>query len=68
MSLARWGANSDVYVYEDVDGGFVCEHGGTRFLGTARELHDHLRLHQVDGDRVPQGTFDELERRIGARA
>jgi hypothetical protein len=67
MAYARFGWNSDVYVYKHVAGGFICERCpeiGKAFLcGTAREMTAHLvGFHRARGDRVPDDAIADLER------
>lgn len=64
MSFARFGADSDVYAYEEVDA-FVCLdcrlEGGEFRCPSAGELITHLRRHRAEGHRVPEEAFTELE-------
>ena len=66
MAYARFSADSDVYVYADVRGGYVCERcpdvGSTFTCGTALELVAHLKEHVARGERVPDEAFEELGR------
>ncbi|RYZ40014.1 MAG: hypothetical protein EOO71_17690 [Myxococcaceae bacterium] len=65
MAYARFSRDSDVYVYEDIRGGFVCERCpgvGQEFrCATAAEMATHLRQHQAKGDLVPDDAIVELE-------
>ncbi|WP_141619468.1 hypothetical protein [Myxococcus sp. AB036A] len=65
MAYARFGRDSDVYVYEDTRGGFTCERCpsvGQQFrCATAVEMATHLRQHRAKGDVVPEDAIVELE-------
>ena len=65
MAFARFGLNSDVYVYEDTRGGFTCERCpaiGQQFrCQTAAEMASHLLAHRAKGDRVPDDAIEELQ-------
>jgi hypothetical protein len=65
MAFARFGRDSDVYVYEDARGGFTCERcpriGETFRCATAPEMVTHLLKHRAKGDRVPDDAIKELE-------
>ena len=69
MSYARFGDDSDVYVYLDVAGELRC--CACRFLTgcesrgfrTTADLIAHLYAHQDAGHAVPADTFTELEAR-----
>ena len=64
MAYARFGRDSDVYVYADARGGFTCERCpdmGKQFrCDTAAAMADHLIAHQKRGDLVPNDAFSEL--------
>lgn len=63
MAFARWTHDSDVYVYADVSGGFICEDcpRGSQFrCATPLEMLDHLVAHRTRGDRVPESALEEL--------
>jgi len=67
MAFARFGRDSDVYVYEDMQGGFTCERcpciGQSYRCAKAREMVAHLiGFHRARGDRVPDETIVNLER------
>ncbi|MCU0687471.1 MAG: hypothetical protein MUF34_35380 [Polyangiaceae bacterium] len=66
MAYARFARDSDVYVYEDVRGGFTCERCpkiGSQFrCATAHEMAEHLVGHRARGDRVPAAAIEELRR------
>ena len=71
MAYARWGKDSDVYVFEHVAGHYECcgclivpedEDGESYFKCNTPELMwNHLVEHTLRGDRVPQHAFDRLE-------
>jgi hypothetical protein len=72
MAYARWGRDSDVYVYEDVRRGFTCERcpriGETFRCATAAEIVTHLLTeHRAKGQRVPDDAIAELRREAGER-
>jgi len=64
MAFARFGRDSDVYVYEDTDGGFVCERcpavGQEYRCQKAAEMVTHLLEHRNRGQRVPEDAMEEL--------
>ena len=64
MSYARWGPDSDVYVYES-DGWECCGceliHHGTDCFATLSALSDHLKEHEKAGHKVPQDCWDRIE-------
>ena len=64
MAYARYSRDSDVYVYEDVGGGFTCHCApkGEPAFNCARpeEMVAHLREHRRRGDRVPEEAIAEL--------
>jgi len=67
MAFARFGRDSDVYVYADTDGGYTCERcpkaGESYHCRTAQEMVTHLtELHRGRGDRVPDDAIAALER------
>jgi hypothetical protein len=73
VSYARFGDDSDVYVFMAVTGHLEC--CGCRLLPMSTDgdpdaqdcfysttaLIDHLRKHQAEGHRVPDRTFARLE-------
>ena len=69
MAFARFGRDSDVYVYEDSRGGFTCERCpvvGQQFgCPTAAQMVAHLLEHRKTGDRVPEEAIDELKNDSG---
>lgn len=64
MAYARYGKDSDVYVYEHVDGGYRCERcprvGSHFHCASASEMVRHLLGHRQRGDRVPDDALNEL--------
>lgn len=67
MAYARFGQDSDVYVYADSRGGYTCLRCA-RFAGefrcaTAAEMVTHLlRVHRAKGELVPDEAIAELQR------
>ena len=70
MSFARFGLHSDVYLFEDANGGFACvkcKASPPEFrCSTAAEMVSHLREHQQRGDKVPTDAILELEHAGGS--
>ena len=68
MAFARFGLNSNVYVYEDVRGGFTCERcptAGQQYrCQTAAEMVTHLLEHRAKGHRVPDSAIEELQAEV----
>ncbi len=68
MSYARFGPNSDVYVYEDV-GGFLCcmrcdlSDAGKR-TNSRGEMIEHLEAHRRAGHKVPDDATEELKAEV----
>lgn len=66
MAFARFGPDSDVYVY-DTDRGFTCERcpgiGQSFDCITASEMVAHLQDHIQKGDKVPAEVLNELNQR-----
>jgi len=65
MAFARFGRDSDLYIYEDLDGGFVCMRclltpGNLFKAKTGGEMADHVVEHERRGERVPQGLVERL--------
>ncbi len=69
MSYARWGGNSDVYVYAHYQGHVECcgcvlgDASLNTRLHSAEAVVAHMREHVATGDRVPAhlldpGTYD----------
>lgn len=80
MSYARW-SEGDVYVYEDVSGGFTCcgcslhpdndkEDGPDEVksinVKTRQEMLAHLDKHVAAGHLVPSRAVERLKREIDA--
>lgn len=65
MAYARFGRDSDVYVYADSRGGFTCERCptiGKQFrCATAAEMVTHLTDHRLRGQQVPAEAIDQLK-------
>jgi hypothetical protein len=66
MALARFGRDSDVYVYEDSRGGYTCQacellQRGEFRCATAAEMIPHLLAHRARGDGVPESALTELQ-------
>ena len=64
MAYARFGRESDLYVYEQADG-IVClrcklNESGTTITTTRSEMLRHREEHRRAGDKVPEHAFDEL--------
>lgn len=60
MAYARWGKDSDVYVYMSVLGHLECcgcWFGGVRRFMSTQAMVDHLATHRAAGHTVP----DDLE-------
>ncbi len=65
MAICRFGDESDVYVYEDIGGGFTCcgcpiANRADVNVPTASEMIVHLQEHQGLGHKVPAAAFDKL--------
>lgn len=64
MSYARWGADSDVYVFVSVYGGIECcgckMGDGSPIFDTSREILDHLEEHRNKQHLVPDYLIDSL--------
>lgn len=63
MAFARFGRDSDVYVYADTRGGYTCERcpdvGSSYHCRTAKEMVTHLvEFHRGRGDRVPDEAIE----------
>ena len=71
MSYARFGPDSDVYVFADIDGGYRCcfcafSRSGPSFrCDTAAEMIEHLREHRAAGHTVPEDAIEELQGEVG---
>ncbi len=63
MSICRFGAESAVYVFYDVEGGLTCcgcSLYGTINVATEDEMIAHLDEHVADGDLVPEYAYHSL--------
>jgi len=61
MSYARFGEDSDVYVYADAEAGYLrCVGCNVDFSSTDAML-EHLRGHIASGDAVPAKVIPALE-------
>lgn len=65
MSYARFGPDSDVYVFFNTSGVMECcacslQHGDTWTCATAAKMLDHLRHHQHAGHKVPPSAMMRL--------
>jgi len=66
MSFARLTHDSDVYVYQDSEGGYTCcfcrlmPHADQFNVPTAKEMVKHMYAHLTNGDKVPQYCIDGL--------
>jgi hypothetical protein len=64
MAFARFGPDSDVYVYESAHGVYRCERcpriGSAFQCETAEEMVQHLEEHVARGDKVPGEALTEL--------
>lgn len=64
MSYARFSRDSDVYVYESVGGGFVCDdcalHEKRTVLDTPAAMIVHLLEHRAAGHAVPDAALNGL--------
>lgn len=64
MSYARWGSDSNVYVYEG-SGGIVCcgcsLNENSQIYATARLALNHLEEHLKAGELVPNYTIEEIK-------
>ena len=69
MAFARFGRDSDVYVFEDAGGGYTCERcpkvGQSFNCRTAEEMLTHLLEHRAKGDKVPEDAIAELKKEPG---
>ena len=66
MSYARWGSDSDVYVFETCGGVFECcgckENLDSESFETSGEIIAHLNEHRAKGDLVPDYTYQQIMR------
>jgi hypothetical protein len=71
VSLARWSADSDVYVFEDAESGlFECCGCYLQRSGSVQaspvDMVMHMERHRRCGHQVPQSVFTELLREASA--
>jgi hypothetical protein len=57
MAYARWGHDSDVYVY-NTGLGIICQFCDG--FDTRNEMIEHLKKHRESGDKVPNEAFELL--------
>ncbi len=72
MAYCRFDEDSDVYLYEDVNGGWSCvscaiegsltSHGPLVRLDTIDDTISHLKEHIKHGHKVPDKVIAELEK------
>lgn len=64
MSYARFGPDSDVYVFGTATGYECCrcafQPPSSHEVATAAEMIAHLREHRAAGHRVPEDAFEDL--------
>jgi hypothetical protein len=63
VSILRWSADSDVYVYESVNGGFRCvgcQLDAPWDSSTTEGVYWHLMFHAEVGDKIPERAVAEL--------
>jgi len=64
MSYCRFGEDSDVYVFEHVDGGWMCcgcwLDGRSTTTKTRGGMLAHLRKHRLAGHQVPKDAVSRL--------
>ena len=66
MSYARWGKDSNVYVYLDCSGFLLCACGDPAITGIGfkayrtSDMIEHLKEHKGKGDTVPEYTLTGL--------
>ena len=73
MAYARFGRDSDIYLFKSVEGWTCCLCSlrtpavDDDVLKTLEEVEAHLNAHAGAGDLVPQGAFDRVgrERKAG---
>lgn len=69
MSYARFGADSDVYMYHHVGGFIDCcacslNEGKRTLLNTRSEAISHLIKHKEAGHMVPEHTIERLQEEL----
>lgn len=66
MSFARFGAESDVYLYASVHGGVTCcacglpDSPGVASLWSVEAVLEHLQAHRDADQMVPEGTVEAM--------
>lgn len=70
MAYARFGEDSDVYVFQTHDDRYACMRCPTGadvfYCATPREMVEHLlREHRAKGKRVPDDAIEELLKETG---
>lgn len=63
MAYARWGTDSDVYVYLSTGGSLTCcgcSMGHRGHFGDTASMLMHLAEHVTNGDRVPKHVFEAI--------
>ena len=65
MSYARWGSDSNVYVFETCDGVFECCNcdltPDNKLFETPRAIIAHLNEHRAKGELVPDYTYEQIK-------
>lgn len=67
MSYARFGPESDVYVFAHIAGGFCCcgcMLNGEQMYDNQAGMLDHLQRHIKAGHNVPARTLERLNKEI----
>ena len=71
MSYCRFGPNSNVYMFESVEGHWECcgcwlvsEYGGRTKLQSPQAALDHLLEHRAAGHVVPEYAIDALKEEL----
>lgn len=69
MAYCRFGADSDVYLYAHINGGWHCSGCSIDkrepLMKSAQEALDHLRVHVKNGEKVPRHAIRRLQNEIG---
>jgi hypothetical protein len=68
MAYARFGKDSDVYIYASSEGGYACDRCSLpgaevsqRLLRSSAEAIEHLLAHRSAGQKVPDRAIREIE-------
>jgi len=73
MAYTRCGNDSDIYVYRNLADVWVCIpctnppskfHTEDRVFTDLYDLRDHLLVHRYSGDKVPDHTFERIEKEM----